>query len=146
MNAHLLKANKQHKNLALWFDLLLTWCAMSPWILKKIMTCGGNTKKLSSKTANSTVHDVITFLGLVCTVVFKMWQRWSTCVVVYSGWLLNHVIYLKLRRELLLCPGWTKLSFCEFGQLYRAPALHNSYFLLSLRQIAWANWSRLKHM
>ena len=25
----------------------------------------------SSKTANSTVHDVITFLGLVCTVVFK---------------------------------------------------------------------------
>ena len=25
--------------------------------------------------------------------------RWSTCVLVYFSWLLNHVTYLKLRRE-----------------------------------------------
>ena len=25
--------------------------------------------------------------------------RWSTCVLVYFSWLLDHVIYLKLRRE-----------------------------------------------
>ena len=29
--------------------------------------------------------------------------RWSTCVLVYFSWLLDHVIYLKLRIEYSLC-------------------------------------------
>ena len=35
-------------------------------------------------------------------VQFDRWQRWSTCPLVFSSWLLNHVIYLKLRKKELL--------------------------------------------
>ena len=37
------------------------------------------------------------------TKTYKNILRWSTCVLVYFSWLLDHVIYLKLRRECLLC-------------------------------------------
>ena len=66
--------------------------------------------------------------------------RWSNYILVYFSWLLDHVIYLKLRRELLLR---------EFEQIHKmttlfihdnfewqfliCSALRNSYSFLNLR-------------
>ena len=64
--------------------------------------------------------------------------RWSTCVLVYFSWLLDHVIYLKLRRQ------------CKAEQIHKittifrtimsvifliCSALYTSYSLLSLKYI-----------
>ena len=73
---------------------------------------------------------------------YVMMQRWSTCVLVCFSWLLIHVIYLKLKRELLLCkaeqtiitqnenlvhPRQFWVSFCEFAQLYTTVILFSAW-------------------
>ena len=67
-------------------------------------------------------------------------DRWSTCLLVYFTCLLDHVIYLKLRREWLF---FKAEQICEFAQLYITVILFS----------AWdescdpgANWSKLEHM
>ena len=51
---------------------------------------------------------------------FEKYKVVYMCSIVYFSWLLDHVIYLKLRWEENNC-------FCS--------ALRNSYYILSLRQI-----------
>ena len=77
---------------------------------------------------------------------------WSTLGPVWFSWLLNHVIYFKLRNKILFLysvkihkmttvvtqngPGWKKIILCI------CPACDNGNFL-NLRQITWFN-SQLK--
>ena len=58
------------------------------------------------------------FLELWILILIPCPLRWSTSVLVCSTWLMNHLIYLKLRQNLLLLifftqtgRGWKKLSF-----------------------------------
>ena len=67
---------------------------------------------------------------------------WSSCVLVYFSWLLDHVVYLKLKRELQLCkakktiitqnenfvhPRQFWVSFCEFAQRYTKDILFSAW-------------------
>ena len=80
---------------------------------------------------------------------YKNQLGWSTCVLVYFSGHLDHVMYLKMRRELLLCKAEQiqkialKISFDELNvkiiiTLWICSVLHYTYPLLSLRLITWA--------
>ena len=98
------------------------------------------------------------------TKTYKDILRWSTCVLVYFNWLLDHVIYLKLRRECLFCqaeqihnmttstftqndnfvhPWQFCVSFCGFAQLYTTVILFSAW---DKSHDPRGNWSKLKHM
>ena len=83
-------------------------------------TCGRNSVMGNIVTyASPYLYPFVVEYSLIgAAVVFAMWRsigsnpryyscpsspRWSTCVLVYFSWLLDHVIYLKLRREKMLC-------------------------------------------
>ena len=55
------------------------------------------------------------------SLVKKKWFRLSTCPLVFGSWLLDYVIYLKLRKKRSVCYYFTqngpRLSFCKLAQL-----------------------------
>ena len=75
-----------------------------------------------------------------------LWLRLSTRVLVSFSWLLNHMIYFKLRREWLLCKAEQihKWQLCSSRTilcviLWICSSLLNSHSILRLRNITWSN-------
>ena len=46
------------------------------------------------------INFTICYMKLYCNQIWKKWLKsWSTCPIVFGCWLLDHVIYLKLRER-----------------------------------------------
>ena len=104
-------------------------------------TCGRNSVMGNIVTyASPYLYPFVVEYSLIgAAVVFAMWRsigsnpryyscpsslRWSTCVLVYFSWLLDHVIYLKLRKKEIMA----KLSKFTKWQLFSLKMVLGCHF------------------
>ena len=85
--------------------------------------------------------------GLFMNIIWPFIElRWSTFGLVYFSWLLNHVIYLKLKKYCCFTQDhfeWKELSFCEFAQLVKKEFFFSDW---DKSRDSTVNWGRLEHM
>ena len=108
----------------------------------------------NEKWSNSSWLLLTYVLTIISRIPILLLLRWSTCVLVYFSWLLDHVIYLKLSKTHKVTtiftqnynfvhPGQFWLLCFEFAQLYITDILLSGW---DKSRAPRANWSKLEHM